>query len=84
MASPYQTQILAQIRYGKRSWSYAEIAADFDAFRTEVVEPLRQLKDAGQIQAISEIESPVRGKTQVIAVHISGPIINGHDDASDW
>ena len=39
MAARYQAQILAQIRDGKRAWSYAEIGNDFDAFRSAVVEP---------------------------------------------
>jgi hypothetical protein len=39
-----------------------------------VVEPLRQLKYDGVIQALSEIESRENGAAQVIAVHIIGAV----------
>ena len=74
----YRAQILAEIRNGKRSWSRAEISGDFDAFRKRVVEPLRQLKYDGIIQALSEVESLVDGATQIIAVHIIGAVDLGH------
>ena len=77
MAARYQAQILAQIRDGKRVWSYAEIGNDFDAFRSEVVEPLRQLKYAGVIGALSEIESVVGGREQITGVEIIGGIKAG-------
>ena len=73
MSSSYRQQILAEIRDGKRSWSYAP-TGDYEFFRTEVVEPLRQLKYAGVIQALSEVESPVDGTTRVVTVHIIGAI----------
>lgn len=79
MASPYRTQILAQIRDGKRSWSHAELGAGFAAFRSEVVEPLRQLKYEGIVPALSEVESPVDGNVQITAVHIIG-VINHNDE----
>ena len=71
MSSSYRQQILAEIRDGKRSWSYAP-TGDYDVFRTQIVEPLRQLKYDGVIQALSEIESRENGITRVIAVHIIG------------
>ena len=77
MAARYQAQILAQIRDGKRIWSYAEIGNDFDAFRSAVVEPLRELKYAGVILALSEIESIVAGREQITGVEIIGGIKEG-------
>ena len=74
MATRYQTQILAQIRDGKRFWSSAERANDFDAFRSEVVEPLRQLKYSGVIGALSEIEAIVAGRERITGVQIIGGI----------
>ena len=74
MAARYQTQILAQIRDGKRFWSYAEIGKDFDAFRSEVVEPLRQLKREGVIPALSEIESTVGGRECITGIQIIGGV----------
>jgi hypothetical protein len=73
MSSSYRQQILAEIRDGKRSWSYSP-SGNYDVFRTQVVEPLRQLKYDGVIQALSEIESRENGTTQVIAVHIIGAV----------
>jgi hypothetical protein len=73
MSPSYQKQILAEIRDGKRSWSYAP-SGDYEVFRTQVVEPLRQLKYDGVIQALSEIESRDNGLTRVIAVHIIGAV----------
>jgi VCBS repeat-containing protein len=69
----YRQQILAEIRDGKRSWSYAP-SGDYEVFRTRVVEPLRQLKYDGVIQALSEIESRDNGTTRVIAVQIIGAV----------
>jgi hypothetical protein len=73
MSSSYRQQILAEIRDGKRSWSYAP-SGEYEVFRTQVVEPLRQLKYDGVIQALSEIESRDNGMTRVIAVHIIGAV----------
>jgi hypothetical protein len=73
MSFSYRQQILAEIREGKRSWSYAP-SGDYDVFRTRVVEPLRQLKYEGVIQALSEVESPANARTRVIAVHIIGAV----------
>jgi hypothetical protein len=73
MSSSYRQQILAEIREGKRSWSYAP-GGDYDVFRTQVIEPLRQLKYDGVIQALSEVESRENGMTRVIAVHIIGVV----------
>jgi hypothetical protein len=73
MSSSYRQQILAEIRGGKRSWLYPP-SGDYDVFRTQVVEPLRQLKYDGVIQALSEVESRVNGTTRVIAVHIIGTV----------
>ncbi|HSP44903.1 MAG TPA: hypothetical protein VLO30_02825 [Chthoniobacterales bacterium] len=73
MSSFYRQQILAEIRDGKRSWSYPQ-SGDYDVFRAQVVEPLRQLKYDGLIQALSELESPVDGTPRVIAVHIIGAV----------
>jgi hypothetical protein len=73
MNSSYQQQILAEIRDGKRSWSCAP-SGDYDIFRTQVVEPLRQLKYDGVIQALSEVESRENGMTRIIAVHIIGAV----------
>ena len=78
MKSSYRQQILAEIRAGKRSWSYAP-GGDYEVFRTKVVEPLRQLKYDGIIQALSEVESPVDGTTQVVAVHIIGTVNLGQE-----
>jgi hypothetical protein len=69
----YRQQILAEIRDGKRSWSYAP-SGDYEVFRTQVIEPLRQLKYDGVIQALSEIESRDNGTTRVVAVHIIGTV----------
>jgi hypothetical protein len=73
MSSSCRQQILAEIRDGKRSWWYAP-GGDYDVFRTQVVEPLRQLKYDGVIQALSEVESRGNGTTRVIAVHIIGAV----------
>ena len=73
MSSSYRQQILAEIRAGKRSWSYAP-TGDYDVFRTQVIEPLRQLKYDGVIQALSEVESRENGTTRVVTVHIIGAI----------
>jgi hypothetical protein len=73
MPSSYRQQILAEIRAGKRSWSYA-LSGHYDVFRTQIVEPLRQLKYEGVIQALSELESPGNGTTRVVAVHIIGTV----------
>jgi len=74
MAARYQAEILAQIRDGKRFWSSAERGNDFDVFRSEVVEPLRQLKYAGVIRALSEIEAIVAGRERITGVEILGEI----------
>jgi hypothetical protein len=74
MASPYRTQILAQIRVGRRSWSHAEVAGDCAAFRTQVVEPLRQLKYDGIVQALSEIESSREDRIHITCVTIIGGV----------
>ena len=81
MNSSYRQQILAEIRDGKRSWSYAP-SGDYDVFRTQVVEPLRQLKYERVIRALSEVESPVNGRTRVIAVHIIGAVDLGSTKAT--
>jgi hypothetical protein len=73
MASSFQQQILAEIRAGRRSWLYAP-GVDYDVFHTQVVEPLRQLKYDGVIQALSEVESPGNGTNRVVAVHVIGQI----------
>jgi hypothetical protein len=73
MSSSYRQQILAEIRDGKRSWSFAP-TGDYHVFRTQVVEPLRQLKYDGVIRALSEIESRENGATRVITVHIIGAV----------
>lgn len=80
MASRHETQILAQIRHGKRSWSWADRGGDCVAFRREVVEPLRQLKYNGIIQALSEIESPIAGKMEITGVSIIGAISFQRDE----
>jgi hypothetical protein len=74
MAARDHAQILAQIRDGKRFWSSAERGNNFDAFRSEVVEPLRQLKYAGVIPALSEIEAIVAGRERITGVQIIGGI----------
>ena len=74
MAARYQAQILARIRDGKRFWSYAETGKDLDAFRSEVVEPLRQLKYAGVIPALSEIEVTVGDQQRITGVQILGAV----------
>jgi hypothetical protein len=73
MSLSYRQQILAEIRAGKRSWSYAP-SGNYDVFRTQVVEPLRQLKYDGVIQALSEVESRGNGATRVVALHIIGAV----------
>jgi hypothetical protein len=72
MPPSHRTQILAEIRNGKRSWSHTESSGGFDAFRRRVVEPLRQLKYDGMIQALSEVESFVEGKLVITGVSIIG------------
>ncbi len=72
MPASHRAQILAEIRNGKRSWSHAEGRGDFDAFRIRVVEPLRQLKYDGIIQALSEVESFIEGKMVITGVSIIG------------
>ena len=59
------------------------MSGDFAAFRTQVVEPLRQLKYDGVIHALSEVESPVDGTTRVTAVHIIGPVDLGSAKGQD-
>jgi hypothetical protein len=83
MTSRHETQILAQIRHGKRSWSCADRGGDFVAFRREVVEPLRQLKYNGIIQALSEIESPIAGKMEITGVSIIGAISFQPEEAGE-
>jgi hypothetical protein len=73
MSSTYKEQILAEIRGGKRSWTFAP-SGDYDVFRTRVIEPLRQLKYDGVIRALSEEESRENGMSRVIAVHIIGVV----------
>ncbi|HVF70491.1 MAG TPA: hypothetical protein VM940_02685 [Chthoniobacterales bacterium] len=73
MASSPRHHILTELRNGKRAWSYAP-GGDYQGFRRQVVEPLRQLKYDGVIQALSEVESPGNGTTRVIAVHVIGEI----------
>jgi hypothetical protein len=73
MPSSYRQRILAEIRQGKRSWRYAP-SGDYDVFRAQVIEPLRQLKYDGVIQALSEVESRENGLARVIAVHIIGTV----------
>ena len=83
MPSSYRERILAEIRAGKYSWSCAKMSGDIHAFRRQVVEPLRQLKYDGIIQALSEVESPVDGTTQVVAVHIIGTLNFGQEDKAE-
>lgn len=83
MTSRYETQILAQIRHGKRSWSCADRGGDFAVFRREVIEPLRQLKYKGIIQALSEVEVPMTGKMEIIAVSIIGTISFEREEAEE-
>jgi hypothetical protein len=71
MSSSYREQILAEIREGKRSWSFSP-SGDYNVFRAQVVEPLRQLKYDGVIPALSETESNDNGRTRVIATSIIG------------
>jgi hypothetical protein len=73
MSSTYKEQILTEIRDGKRSWTFAP-SGDYDVFRAQVVEPLRQLKYDGVIRALSEVESRENGMGRVIAVHIIGVV----------
>jgi hypothetical protein len=80
MAARYQEEILAQIGDGKRFWSYAETGKDFEAFRREVVEPLRQLRYAGVISALSEIETIVAGQERIIGVQIIGAVNTPDED----
>jgi hypothetical protein len=83
MTSPHRREILRQILEGKRVWSYAEIGRDFDVFKREVVLPLRELKHAGIIGKLSEVEAPVRGSVQITAVEVGGTInhpANSRDD----
>jgi hypothetical protein len=72
-SSSYRQQILAEIRDGQRSWSFAP-SGDYEVFRTQVVEPLRQLKYDGVIPALDEVESPENGETRVITVRIIGAV----------
>jgi hypothetical protein len=74
MAYPYRAHILAQIRIGRRTWSLAELSDDPHAFRTQVVEPLRQLKYEGVLRALSEIEMQRDNKVTVIGVTIIGAV----------
>src|SRR2546430_16807245 len=79
-AARYQAAILAQIRDGKRTWSYADRGKDFEAFRREVVEPLRQLKYAGVVSALSEIQATVAGYERNIGVQINGSLKKRFED----
>ena len=67
MAARYQAQILAQIRDGKRG-------KDLEIFHRHVVEPLRELKYAGLIPALSEIEADVAGRERIIGVQLIGVV----------
>jgi hypothetical protein len=78
MPSSYRQQILAEIRAGKRSWLYAA-TGDYEVFRRQIVEPLRQLKYDGIIQALSEVESPENGTPRVVAIHIIGTVNLGQE-----
>jgi hypothetical protein len=74
MASSYRAHILAQIRTGRRSWSVAELFDDSNAFRTQIVEPLRQLKYEGVVQALSETELHRDNGSNIIRVTIIGAV----------
>jgi hypothetical protein len=76
-AARYQAAILAQIREGKRTWSYADKGKDFEAFRREVVEPLRQLKYAGVVSTLSEIQAAAAGNERITGVQIIGAVKKG-------
>ena len=82
-AARYEAAILAQIRDGKRTWSYADRGKDFEAFRREVVEPLRQLKYAGVVSALSEIQATVAGYERITGVHIIGTPKNGFEKGDE-
>ena len=82
MPSPYRKQILAQVLDGKRSWSNADVGGDFDDFKTQVVDPLRELKYEGIIETLDEIEFPIDGDLHICGVEIIGAI-NYHYEAED-
>lgn len=83
MAASHREQILAQIRDGKRFWSYAENGRNFDAFKREVVEPLRELKYAGVISALSEIETIIGDKERITGIQIIGAVKEGREEQED-
>lgn len=74
MACPYRAHILAQIRVGRRSWSLADVADDRNVFRTQIIEPLRQLKYEGVLAALSEIESERGNDITITGVTIIGAV----------
>jgi hypothetical protein len=74
MASPYRSQVLAQVLDGKRSWSHAVVNGDFDVFKTEIVAPLRELRGEGIVEQLSEISAAIDGDVYIIGVDIIGAI----------
>jgi hypothetical protein len=75
MASPYRKQIFDQILDGKRTWSVGEdFAGDYDDFKTQAVDPLRELKYAGVIEALSEIDFAIESDVKIAGIEIIGPI----------
>jgi hypothetical protein len=64
---------------GKRIWDYNEYGADPEVFYTEVVGPLRELKELGMIRRLSEIEREVNGRKAVVRVDITGHVETADD-----
>jgi len=80
MSSPYQKDILAQVLDGKRNWSNAEVNGDFDVFKTQVVDPLRELKYEGVIEELEEIRFAIDGESHIVVVEIVGAINYDHKE----
>lgn len=74
MPSAYQKEILAQILDGKRSWTNAEVNGDFDVFKTQIVDPLRELKYEGVIEELEEVRFAINGESHIAVVEIIGAI----------
>ena len=64
-----------EILDGKRKWTTSvDAGGDFDVFFTQVVKPLRSLRDAGMFTQLEEIQSPSPVGYQVAMVEIRGAI----------
>jgi hypothetical protein len=83
MPSPYRKEIYAQVLNGKRHWSNSETDGDDDAFFTEVITPLRELKYERIIDTLSEIEFAIDGNVHIVGEEIIDAINYHHEDEKE-